>query len=117
MQPTSAHFYATQHVDKALEYGGAPKLLLLLDRSRLDRTYREVPADTDPRARAELTTVFPTVLPSADGRQLWLSRLPATDQGVTGSYEAEYEYWIPGDAAQALLGCIVLECGPDALTE
>lgn len=88
--------------EKAWEYGGWPKLVMAFDPFRLDRTFRQVGADIPPEEVERVRGSFPTVLQSADGETLWLSRLAASDPRVATPYESEYGRWIPGNAREAL---------------
>jgi hypothetical protein len=107
VEPTNAIIYV-DGFDKALEYGGWPKVVIALRTDQLDATFREVAADTPPTQLAELGHVFGTKLLSADGSMLWLSRLDAEDSRVTTDYEVAYARWIPGDALGALAAVFVL---------
>lgn len=74
VEPTDATIYV-DGFDKALEYGGWPKVIVALRSAQLDSAFREVSADTPPAQLAELERAFGTRLPSVDGSKLWLSRL------------------------------------------
>jgi hypothetical protein len=100
--------------DKALEYGGETKVLLILDIRKTERSCREVSADLAISELDSLRAQYPTVLKSVDGTMLWLSRLPANDRRVNSAYEIEHGRWIPGDPFEALIGVVVL--GPDLTT-
>jgi hypothetical protein len=104
--PTDAPIWVS-YIDKAMEYGGLPKLLLVLDPMQLDRTFREIPVG-DAR-RAALHKTFPTEIQSQDGSRLWLSRLAADDRRLGPGYEEAYGHWIPGDAKQALIAIVVIQ--------
>jgi hypothetical protein len=108
VEPADAVFFADEF-SKAVENGGWPKIMLALRREYLDRSYREVPSDTSPLAVNLLREKFATVLPSTDGKHLWLSRLPASHSALGTPYESEYAYWIPERAADALIAVIILE--------
>lgn len=98
VEPSDAVIYANDF-DKAWEYGHFPKVVLAL--KALDRTHREVPADTSPAELAAIQERFPTVLPSVDGERLWCSRLPADDPRINTSYEVNHAWWVPGDPLDA----------------
>jgi hypothetical protein len=107
VEPPDSVFYANAF-DKALEYGGWPKVVMAIRNQSLDRTFRELPADTAAERIAELRNVFPTELRSADGTHLWLSRLAVDDPRLTTPYEFEYAWWIPGSTREALAAVFVL---------
>ena len=108
VEPSDAPIWVSS-LDKAMEYGGWPKLILLLDPHCLDRTFREVGGDCSEATRADIIRQFPTELPSVDGTSRWFSRLPATDRRITSGYEIAYARWIPGDARAALRAVLLVE--------
>ena len=109
------HFFFCDGFDKAVEYGGLPKLVMSIDGRSTDRTFREISAETPEIEIAELSRTFPTRLLSKDGRRFWMSRLPESDPRIAKPYEAHYARWIPGDPRNALRGLIVIaraqDCG------
>jgi hypothetical protein len=88
--------------EKAWEYGQWPKIIIALDWSKLDHTFREVPAATSSEELTSLCAKFPTKRVSKDGSLLWLSRLGDNDPRVTTEYEVAYARWIPGNPFDAL---------------
>lgn len=95
-------------LDKAMEYGGWPKALLVLNPSRLDRTFRELPRQADPRAVAEVLKVFPSEIEHVEGDRRWFSRLDVTDPRAGTDYEIAHAKWIPGDPKLALEAVILI---------
>lgn len=93
--------------EKAWEYGGWPKVMLALDTERLSHTYRELRSDTPELELRALRQIYPTELKSADGEQLWLSRLSEDDPRISTEYEIAYARWIPGDPMQALRAVLI----------
>jgi len=108
VDPTDAPIWVSG-IDKAVEYGGWPKLILVLDATRLDRTFRELATSGDATERALLRRTFPTECASEDGSHIWLSRLAPTDTRLATGYEIAYGRWIPGDAREALLAILVVQ--------
>lgn len=106
VSPTDAPIYV-DHISKAIEYGGWPKVLLALDVRQLDQTYREVDASLPEVEIALLQQRFPTMLKSTDGSKLWLSRLEEGDTRIGSPYEWQYARWIPGDPIKALKAIVV----------
>lgn len=106
VDPADAHFYAAR-LDKAVEYGDVPKIVMALDPEKLDQTFREVPADTDPDEIAKLSKAFPTVIHSRDGSMLWMTKLADDDRRATRSYERDYARWIPGNPLEALRAVLI----------
>lgn len=105
VEPPTAVF-STDSWDKALEYGGWPKLLLVLNQNLLALSTIRVPADTPAERLAELRAVRPTLVPSLDGRWLCLSRL--TDQRACDPYDLDFGRWIPERPLDALRAAVVL---------
>ena len=99
--------FVSQYFDKALEYGGLPKLVLVLKSDHLDNTWREVPADTPEELLSVLQETFPTVQPSTSGETLWLSRLSPDDPRRGPSYEGNYGRWIPGRSLDAIHALVI----------
>lgn len=106
--PTDATIYASDSLGKVLEYGGPEKLVLVFDPPALDRTYREVSADSPPAEIEALKVLFPFAMPSEDGAILWLTRLPEDDPRRATPYEWNYARWIPGDPFDALQAIVVV---------
>jgi len=117
VSPNTSVFYATEHIDKAFEYGGDPKLLLILDAKSLEQTYMEVRGDTrsaqideydfDEDELGKLRGIYPTEIKSVDGSRIWFSRLDKNDPRVASSYEREYAKWIPKNHRECLKGIII----------
>lgn len=109
VDPPTGPFFAGGFY-KALEYGGWPKLVLALDRERLDPCWREVVlSDVSERDLDDFEKTFPTRLPSPDGSRAWFSKLPEGDRRLASAYEREYGFWIPGPSPAVLRAALVLE--------
>ena len=106
VEPTDAVIF-TGCFDKAWEYGGWPKVMIVLERSKLQRTYCEIPATIAPDELAKLRELYPAMVRSIDGTKLWLSRLAEDDPRITSSYETTYARWIQGDPFDVLKAIIV----------
>ena len=106
VEPSNAPIWVSS-LDKAMEYGELPKLLLVFDPEHLDRSFREI--DTSDSRRAHLQQTFPTQLVSQDGSKVWLSRLSADDRRIGPGYEEAYGHWIPGDAREALIAIVIIQ--------
>lgn len=104
--PSDAPFFAGAF-DKALEYGGIPKVVMVLDPSCLDRTFREIAADAAPEEISDLKRTFPTEFKSTCGTRLWLTRLGQEDPRAARPYEEEYGRWIPGNPMDALRAVLI----------
>jgi hypothetical protein len=103
VEPTNAVIWVN-HLDKALEYGGWPKLVMALDYKFLERTFVELDADA---SEAEVTAVrrdYPTISKRSDSSKLFYSRLKEDDPQLCTPYEFDSAWWIPGDPWKALKG-------------
>jgi hypothetical protein len=112
VEPTCTPIYH-DHIDKAWEYGGFPKVILALDERLLDRTFREVPLDHPEEEQQALLEEFPTRVVGPEGSTLWFSKLAPDDPRLTKPYEWAYGCWIPGDAREALNGVFVIGTADD----
>lgn len=111
VEPPDSFFFVADSFNKALEYGGWPKVILFLDPSFLQNTYCEIPSSTPAEEVERLRIQYPTILPSVDGASLWLSRLPPGDRRIATPYESDYARWIDGNQLAALKGIIIFSCG------
>lgn len=94
--------------DKALEYGGWPKFLLLLHPGQLHPTWHEVSTTLDPVELSHLRKPHPNQLVSTDGSKLWLTRFNLDVPQAGTAYEATYGNYIPGNPFDALAALLVL---------
>jgi hypothetical protein len=112
VEPSDSVIFA-DFIDKAWEYGGFPKVILALDPGRLERTFREIPADTPQDELDAVRERFPNVLTSADGETLWCSRMSIEDPRIASPYEWAYAWWIPGDPFEALRAVLLFASEDD----
>jgi hypothetical protein len=82
VEPASAPTFVADF-EKSWEYGGWPKVIMALDAKQLERTYREIPADTPSDEVARLMQDYPTRFESETGEYLWLSRFSESDTRAT----------------------------------
>src|SRR5258708_5455071 len=68
-------------LDKALEYGGWPKVLLALRWSSLKCTFKHLPADSSKEKVEKVRHEFPNMV-KLDDRSLWCTRLKEDDQRI-----------------------------------
>ncbi|MEZ4503022.1 MAG: hypothetical protein R3C39_10390 [Dehalococcoidia bacterium] len=108
VRPTDSPIFVDRDLGKVLRYGGAKKVVLVLDPSALVPTYREVPANLPQEELQALKRLFPTEMRSKDGNWLWLTRLPDGDPRRELPYERDYARWIPGDPFDALKAVLVV---------
>jgi hypothetical protein len=102
--------------EKALEYGGWPKVVLALDRRKLLPTWRKVPYETPSEEQAIIQAEYPTRLVSEDGRSIWFSRLAESDLRVASGYEVAYARFCPASKGSPLLALFVMSDDADAQT-
>jgi hypothetical protein len=107
VEPTTAPIYSTDRFDKAVEYGGVPKVVMAFDPSYLDYTYREVPSSASLNEINTLKQIFPTEISVKEGSSLWLTKLAFDDPRASTYYEIEYSRWIPGNPFDALKAVII----------
>lgn len=107
VSPTDSVIYA-DFPDKALEYGGWPKLLMAFNAEHLRWTFIEIAANSSEELKAQVFKEFPTMLPSSDGSRLWCTRLGTGDPRIASAYERSYAWWIPGDPWRALKALFIL---------
>ncbi|MFW6002714.1 MAG: hypothetical protein ACOCQD_05175, partial [archaeon] len=106
--PTDSVIYC-ELFEKAMEYGEWPKIMMGLDPSGLDRTFREVDANIDQKEINKLLKTYPVQQKSNDGSKIWLSRLSESDPRRATSYEVNYAKWIPGDPWKVLKIIILVD--------
>lgn len=94
VNPTSAPIFCS-NLEKAMEYGRWPKVVMGFDDKKMDKTFREVPSDIDQSELEALKIAYPVEEKSTDGKMIWLSRLNIDDPRRC-NYEITYGRWIPG---------------------
>jgi hypothetical protein len=104
VEPSDMPIFVAMDPEKASEYG---EVMLALDIGYLERTYKEVSAETPQQELADLRSIYPTMLTSEDGESLWLSRFPQGHTSIQSPYEWQYARWIPGDPFKALQAVLV----------
>jgi hypothetical protein len=113
VEPADAAIFATEYLDKALEYGEWPKLLLILRPDSMSRSFRSVPNTTSPRELAMIQLEYPTVVDQRDGT-LHFSRLKQDNKRLASTYEEAYGWYVSGDPKEAL-AALVICCRPEDL--
>lgn len=105
--PSDAVIWATDCLDKALEYGGdSTKAVLVLDAKALARSFTIVPSGASPSLIEEVEKrIGPDFLAQPDGSRYY-SRLPTDDRRRDTPYEREYGWYIPGAPFSALAGIV-----------
>lgn len=112
VEPSDSVIWTDRSPQKVLEYGDTPgRIMLIFSSSKLEPSWREVDAASDPGELEALRRKYPTVLRSQEGSKLWFSRLPETDRRIGQPYEVAHGRYIPGDPWQALQAVMLF--GPD----
>ena len=108
VEPTDACFYASD-LSKALEYGGDPKLVLMLEPRMCRSTWLQFFSDSESSEIESAKETYPYELRQDDGGII-LSRME-DERHRFSSYEFEYARWIPGNAREALKGVMIFDNG------
>ena len=106
VEPSDRAFWSAERLEKALEYGGLEKVVLVYDPRRLTPASVIVDVDCPAPERANLERMYPTVVWD-NGGSTKLSRLPQSEyHGGIGC--DTYAQWIPSDPFEALLLIIAI---------
>jgi hypothetical protein len=104
--PTNSVIFV-DHLEKALEYGGFPKVLLALKWDSLRPTFKQVTVGSSKEEIETVRSNFPTVI-ELDDHSLWCTRLQQDDRRIATDYEIAYARWIPGNPWDALRAIVLL---------
>jgi hypothetical protein len=113
VEPADAVIFA-DCLEKALEYGDWPKLLLILRSKSMSRSFRCVPDTTSPTELERIRREYPTLVDLNDGT-LWFSRLQQGDSRLASGYESAYGWYVSGNPREAL-AALVICCRPEDLS-
>src|ERR1700735_673352 len=106
VSPTNAVMYV-DHLEKALGYGGWPKVLLALKWDSIKRTFKEMPVGSSKEEIQIVRKDFPTAIELND-RSIWCTRLAEDDPRIATDYEIAYARWIPGNPWDALRAIVLV---------
>lgn len=106
VEPATACIY-TCTLDKAIEYGGCPNIVMSFDYKSLDQTWRRLSPDASKEEQSRVIDDFPYSRICDDGSLLF-SRIQDEHHRFT-PYEWHYAHWIPGDARKALMGIFIFD--------
>lgn len=104
--PSDGVFYASDCLDKALEYGGREQVLMVYDPRRVRPAWVTIGPDCSTADRDEIERLYPTMV-YEDGATTKRSRLPASEYQAGIDYD-HYAYWIPGEPLQALVTVVTI---------
>jgi hypothetical protein len=99
VEPSNCVIWANG-LDKALEYGNWPKVVMAFDSEHLKPSWIEKEASAPTDEIEKIIRDYPTVIP--DGEKLHFSRLPSDAPQLMTVYEFQHAFWIPGDPFEAL---------------
>src|SRR5207248_171476 len=105
-EPIDGVFWATDRMEKALEYGGREQVLLVYDPRVLKPAWVEIGPECTGALRRELERDYPTLV-FRNGETSKRSRLPASEYNNGIGYD-HYAQWIPGNPFDALVMLIVI---------
>lgn len=114
VEPTTAPFFASLFAEKALKYGGSPKVMIVLHASALDRTSRDLDARTSARGIAAVRENFPTRFELEDHSKIRFSRFYSDSVRTPLEGEDSFGFWIPGDAKRAIVAALRIESELDS---
>jgi hypothetical protein len=100
-EPAHGVFWSSDRIDKAIEFGGPDKVLLVFDRRRLKPAWVILDRKCPREERREVERAYPTVVWETE-QSTKLSRLPANEYHGGIGYD-DYAYWIPDDPFGALM--------------
>jgi hypothetical protein len=100
-EPAHGVFWSSDRIDKAIEYGGRDKVLLVFDPRRLRPGWVVLDRKCPREERREAERLYPTVVWETE-QSTKLSRLPAGEYHGGIGYD-DYAYWIPDDPFGALM--------------
>jgi hypothetical protein len=106
VSPTHSPIFADD-IEKAIEYGGGAQVVQVFDNERLQRTFTEVSADTDPSEIQKLKDTYQSWEISLDGKKIWFSMLPFEDGRRATPYEVAYGWFIPDNPLDALIAVAI----------
>jgi hypothetical protein len=85
--PPGAPLWVEIGIEKAWEYGGWPKLLLVFAQAALQPCHLVLPLSTSEQELEVYKTKYQTVLRREDRGEIYLSRLRTTDRRIGSDYE------------------------------
>ncbi|WP_027137402.1 hypothetical protein [Gaetbulibacter saemankumensis] len=120
--PTDAFWAIPFSIDKALEYGGYPKMLLCYDFEQCQRSYERI-KNTDENAVqiSKLKNTYKSFLYSKDNKEIWFSMFGDNDERnynrIGTPYEMSYGYYIPKNQKKALKYIVAIASGKDWINQ
>jgi hypothetical protein len=101
-------------LDKAWEYGGTHKLLMVLSNEFLQLSHHVLPLNTPEDDLETYKKEYKTIVRGES--EVWLSRLPQTDRRVGSPYEVAHCRFSVGDPHIALISLVIV-LPPDEETD
>lgn len=112
VEPSDAVVFAAD-LEKALEYGDWPKVVMALRRKAMKRPFKTLPEAATQSDLEATQREYPTIIRLDDG-SFYCSRLPKNHTCINTPYEWGYGWFIPGDAKEALAAIFII-CRPEDL--
>lgn len=106
--PSGSPLWVDIAIDKAWEYGGPRKLILMLAQHTLQLSHHAVPFDTPDEQLELLKKEYRTVLRLEDQREFYFSRLDPSDRRLATGYEVAHCRFPAGDPRDCLLALLVV---------
>ena len=104
--PTTSIFYSG-HLTKSLIYGGRPKIVMMLDSTKLKPTMINLGKDPKLADIMNVGETYPYVMKDRNGN--YLASRNTVEQTRFGPEEHAYAHWIPCNAREALQGVLILD--------
>jgi hypothetical protein len=104
--PTGCPLWVDLSLDKAWEYGGSRKLLIVLSNTFLQSSHHILPLDTPEKELEAYKKEYKTILRGE--KETWLSRLPENDRRVGSPYEVAHCRFPNGDPRMALIALVII---------
>jgi|SRR5689334_15979013 hypothetical protein len=105
--PTNSPMFMAADFGKAIEYGGDSQVIQIFDVKKTKRTWIEIDSNEDPAVIENLKETYTSWESSVNGNRIWFSMFPIDHPARTKAYEADYGWFIPGDAKEALIGLAI----------
>ena len=104
--PTTSIFYSGR-LTKSLIYGDHPKIVMMLDSTKLKPTMINLGKDPKLEDIMNVGETYPYITTDRNGN--YLASRNTVEQTRFGPEERAYAHWIPGNAREALLGVLILD--------
>lgn len=104
--PPGTPLWVDVSLEKAWEYGGLRKLVMVLSNEFLQTSHDVLPLSTSEKELEPYKAEYKTIIRGQ--KDIWLSRLPENDRRSGSDYEVAYCRFPIGDPRRALVALIVI---------